>query len=77
MQSKTTTDKQQSDLDAQSSFRVESELKKAVKEFATGFGVDDESWGWRVLAIKGLGDAAPNELKKKFGKLFTMIDEEK
>ena len=55
--------------DAQSSFRVESELKKAVVDFASNFD-HDESWGWRVLAVKALGDTAPDVMKQKFAKML-------
>ena len=52
--------------------RVEPELKAKVKEFANGFGMS-EGWGWRLLAMKGLGDDAPNKLRRKFQYFLTGI----
>lgn len=64
--------KSDKEYDAQSSFRVEQELKDAVIDFAKGFDMD-ESWGWRMLTTFGLGDAAPELMKKKFAKFRGMI----
>lgn len=59
-------------LDAQVSFRLEKEGKKAVIDFSKGFN-QSEGEAWRLLAAKGLSDASPDCWKKRFKKLLGFL----
>ena len=55
-------------FDTQVSFRADKELRSKVLAQAQAFD-QDESWGWRYLAARGLGDDAPEKYKLKLAML--------
>lgn len=53
-------------------FRVEAELKEAVKQFASQYGMN-ETWGWQILVLRGLGDRASEKLRHKYRRFLSGI----
>jgi hypothetical protein len=58
----------ESKMTATVTFRCEPECREICESFAGMFG-QEESWGWRVLAMMALGKKAPEKYQKIIAKM--------